>query len=612
MAALLLAVGLLTGGCTAGPEPLRVDGVRPVSTPESSSVPIAISGFFPARVYVSYRAPERSTVDTIYRVWLGDQELPAVSYEPTSELTAIVPSTLAARAYDLRIISPAGQSATLRAAFTVLPPVCGDGVLNGEEVCDEGEDNDTGEGYCASPCDGWQICGDGRHNGTEPCDDGFRDSCGTCNADCTGVGDGAACGDGVRCPELEACDDGYVDACGTCNADCTDVGQGAVCGEGVRCPELEVCDDGYIDACGTCNADCTAPGTGSTCGDAEWCPEREACDGDLLGGATCTDFGWAPTAGLRCDADCALDLSGCTGPCTLAGDPDWDGVCNGRDQDDDDDGCADGLDDELSSYATLEVLFAGRDADEATPEWDPQPSDEAIHATMVAMGHTVTPFLCTANSASQKAWDDAIDPDGDAVADYDVLFVSESCAAAWLHDGASSYLNSLAIGILVTAPEIWDEMHLSPANTSRCLETIDIIDADHFITAPRGAGAIDIFEKEPVVPTPGGNCVALTDCAVSELAPGVRGLAADPSVKDHLGLFVIDTGAALLAGTTPDRRVGFGPVRPQVDFIDWTGATKSLLYRSLLWAAHRERDHDYDGDLVGDDCDSGGAVIPSP
>ena len=45
--------------------------------------------------------------------------------------------------------------------------------------------------------------------------------CGSCNADCTGVGTGAICGDGETCPELEFCDDGFADACGTCNADCT-------------------------------------------------------------------------------------------------------------------------------------------------------------------------------------------------------------------------------------------------------------------------------------------------------------------------------------------------------------------------------------------------------
>jgi hypothetical protein len=36
------------------------------------------------------------------------------------------------------------------------------------------------------------VCGDGVLNAGEACDDGFRDACGSCNADCTGAGDGRA------------------------------------------------------------------------------------------------------------------------------------------------------------------------------------------------------------------------------------------------------------------------------------------------------------------------------------------------------------------------------------------------------------------------------------
>ena len=49
----------------------------------------------------------------------------------------------------------------------------------------------------------------------------LSDACGSCNADCSGVGSGATCGDGEQCPELEFCDDGFTDACGSCNADCS-------------------------------------------------------------------------------------------------------------------------------------------------------------------------------------------------------------------------------------------------------------------------------------------------------------------------------------------------------------------------------------------------------
>ncbi len=212
------------------------------------------------------------------------------------------------------------------------------------------------------------ICGDGVVGGDEVCDDGFKDACGSCNADCTATGDGASCGDGVVCEELEVCDDEFTDACGSCNADCTAAGLGASCGDGVVCEEFETCDDGadinsddwsvaahcnsscsdyglscgdgivstaneicelgdttpcgpcaldcgsiipesvcgdgllcaatetcddgYTDWCGSCNSDCTGSGVAPVCGDFELCVEIEACDDGNTEGS---DF---------CSADC--------------------------------------------------------------------------------------------------------------------------------------------------------------------------------------------------------------------------------------------------------------------------------------------------------------------
>ena len=66
------------------------------------------------------------------------------------------------------------------------------------------------------------ICGNGVVEGLEACDDGFADACGTCNTNCTGLGTGASCGDGIICPELEACDDEATDT-PTCDSDCTSI-----------------------------------------------------------------------------------------------------------------------------------------------------------------------------------------------------------------------------------------------------------------------------------------------------------------------------------------------------------------------------------------------------
>jgi cysteine-rich repeat protein len=136
------------------------------------------------------------------------------------------------------------------------------------------------------------VCGDGVRCRDEACDDGYTDACGACNADCSGPGTGASCGDGTICPQLEMCDDGFADACGSCNADCSGPGTVSTCGDDVFCPEFEFCDDGYTDACGSCNVDCTAAGLGAVCGDAFLCPELEGCD---IGPDPCN----------QCAADCS-------------------------------------------------------------------------------------------------------------------------------------------------------------------------------------------------------------------------------------------------------------------------------------------------------------------
>lgn len=216
------------------------------------------------------------------------------------------------------------------------------------------------------------LCGNGTLDDGELCDDGYADACGTCNADCTAVGSGAACGDGEACPELETCDDGYTDACGSCNADCSAVGSGATCGDGEICPELEACepseddvvseegcggcnddctgpgagicgdgiicegqeacDDGYTDACGSCNADCSGPGDEPVCGDGNLCPELETCDdgyADACGScnADCTGSGVANVCGngqlcpeLEACDDGYTDACGtCNANCSAAG-----------------------------------------------------------------------------------------------------------------------------------------------------------------------------------------------------------------------------------------------------------------------------------------------------
>ncbi len=63
-------------------------------------------------------------------------------------------------------------------------PVCGDGLVEGDEVCDDAT-NDGSYGSCTADCSGFAPhCGDGEVNGPEPCDDGDPDNGDGCNVDC--------------------------------------------------------------------------------------------------------------------------------------------------------------------------------------------------------------------------------------------------------------------------------------------------------------------------------------------------------------------------------------------------------------------------------------------
>ncbi|MBE2251428.1 MAG: DUF4215 domain-containing protein, partial [Myxococcus sp.] len=104
------------------------------------------------------------------------------------------------------------------------PPVCGDGVRAGGELCDDGnmDDTDGCTRLCAfSPATAY--CGDGMMNGAEACDDGNLVSGDGCEVDCTTTVTATAsniCGDGVR-RGAELCDDGNTVAADGCETDCT-------------------------------------------------------------------------------------------------------------------------------------------------------------------------------------------------------------------------------------------------------------------------------------------------------------------------------------------------------------------------------------------------------
>jgi len=116
-----------------------------------------------------------------------------------------------------------------RAAGTDAPrvPTCGDGVVEGDEACDDANDDDD------DACLGCALatCGDGAvRTGFEPCD-------GTpgCTDRCTL----ATCGDGLV-DDAEQCDDGNADDGDECPSTCL----AARCGDGLVHVGVEECDEG--------------------------------------------------------------------------------------------------------------------------------------------------------------------------------------------------------------------------------------------------------------------------------------------------------------------------------------------------------------------------------
>jgi len=167
------------------------------------------------------------------------------------------------------------------------PPACGNGDIDGDEECDDGDDNsDVLPDHCRTDCTE-PRCGDGVVDSDEECDDGNQTDGDGCAADCT-VEPGV-CGNGVV-DDGEECDDGNQTDGDGCSGDCTI--EPGVCGNGVV-EDGEECDDGAANSDvlpDHCRTDCTAP----SCGDGVVDPAH---------GETCE-----PPETLLCTADCSSRL----------------------------------------------------------------------------------------------------------------------------------------------------------------------------------------------------------------------------------------------------------------------------------------------------------------
>jgi alpha-tubulin suppressor-like RCC1 family protein len=195
---------------------------------------------------------------------------------------------------------------------------CGDGVVAGDEACDDGSsaNSDTTPDACRQDCTEAR-CGDGVRDAAEDCDDAVGNSDevpDACRSDCRA----AHCGDGVL-DRGEACDPALPEALpGSCRQDCTI----ARCGDGQR-DEGEACDEGVEN--GRDGALCTATcALSPTCGDGVLDP-GESCDPGVQDGPACGP-GCRPAGcgdgvigpGEQCDDGGGEALSDCAPDCRLA------------------------------------------------------------------------------------------------------------------------------------------------------------------------------------------------------------------------------------------------------------------------------------------------------
>lgn len=239
------------------------------------------------------------------------------------------------------------------------PAVCGDGVLDPGEACDDGNVT-SGDGCsfdckieadyaCPTPgalCVSTVVCGDGKITGTEQCDDGNSLSGDGCSSTCAlepgwvclfpGTAcTAAACGDGIVAG-TEECDDGdTVDGDG-CSSSCklqtttkvtppTSSGPGKTVIENWRCPTpgaacvKTVCGDGNREGTEQCDDGNTKPFDGCS-PDCQWepkCPDGKCeprCGDGLL-----FDFDGDGDGIIdeECDDGNTVDGDGCSSTCKV-------------------------------------------------------------------------------------------------------------------------------------------------------------------------------------------------------------------------------------------------------------------------------------------------------
>jgi cysteine-rich repeat protein len=201
-----------------------------------------------------------------------------------------------------------GDGCDLNCTFTA----CGNGELSPDEVCDDGNTNDGDS--CSADCQRAEACGNAAPDPGEECDDGNQTNGDGCDLNCTI----SRCGNNQIEPK-EQCDDGNLTDGDGCDQNCTIT----ACGNGITTLG-EGCDDGNNESGDGCSSDCVLE-IPVGCGDGVIDDNTEGCDdGNDINGDGCdnnctitTCGNNVPTKGEDCDDGNQTEGDGCDENCLL-------------------------------------------------------------------------------------------------------------------------------------------------------------------------------------------------------------------------------------------------------------------------------------------------------
>lgn len=181
-------------------------------------------------------------------------------------------------------------------AGCVYGPYCGDGVVDTEEACDDGNtvNNDSCSNACTTP---GGLCGNGVKNTGEQCDDGNTNAGDCCSPGCTFESTGTVCTN-----DSNACTDDKCNGSGTC----THVANSAPCNDGLYCNGTDTCSGGSCSL----HAGSPCPGADGDGDCSETCAEAsDSCTANDPDLSLCND-GNAGTTLDQCMAGTCIGGSG--------------------------------------------------------------------------------------------------------------------------------------------------------------------------------------------------------------------------------------------------------------------------------------------------------------